>query len=110
MAPTTGGSSNLIVAPGTRDLDAIVRDVDRAYLVTGWLGGNSDATTGDFSLGLRGHVVERGAIGAPVKEMNITGNLLTLFRGLIEVGSDPYPHSSLRAPTLVFDDVQFSGA
>ncbi len=29
---------------------------------------------------------------------------------LAEVGNDPWPYSSLLAPTLVFDDVEFSGA
>ena len=41
--------------------------------------------------------------------MNITGNLLSVFERLAEVGSDPWPYGSLRSPTLVFDDVQFSG-
>ena len=110
MAPTTGGSSNLVITPGARPLDAIVRDLDDAILVTSWLGGNSDATTGDFSLGLRGHRIERGVIGAPVKEMNLTGDVLTLFGALTEVGSDPWPYSSTRVPTLVFDGADLSGA
>ena len=42
--------------------------------------------------------------------MNVTGNLPTLYKSLVAVGNDPYPYSSLRAPTLVFEDVQFSGA
>lgn len=25
-------------------------------------------------------------------------------------GNDPWPYSAIRAPTLVFEDVQFSGA
>lgn len=110
MAPTTGGSSNLVIARGERTLDAIVRDLDDAILVTGWLGGNADATTGDFSFGLRGHRIERGAIGAPVKEMNLTGNALALFNRLVEVGSDPWPYSSTLAPTLAFEDAHLSGA
>jgi PmbA protein len=110
MEPTTGGASNLVVAPGTRSLDAIVGDVSEGVLVTGWLGGNSDATTGDFSLGLRGHLLENGRVGAPVQEMNVTGNLVSLFAGLAEVGDDPWPYSSRRTPTLAFEGVQFSGS
>ncbi len=51
------------------------QDVGDGIYVTSWLGGNADSTTGDFSLGLRGHLIENGAIGAPVGEMNVTGNL-----------------------------------
>lgn len=109
IAPTTGGPSNRIVAPGARDLAAIVADLDDAIYVTSWLGGNSDAATGDFSFGLRGHAVTKGQIGAPIGEMNVTGNLLELFARLAEVGSDPWRWSSTRVPTLVFEGVQFSG-
>jgi len=42
--------------------------------------------------------------------MNVTGNLLSLFAGLSAVGNDPYSWSSTRSPTLVFEDVQLSGA
>jgi PmbA protein len=109
QAPTTGGASNRIVALGPRDFSTIVKDASDAIVVTSWLGGNSDPTTGDFSFGMRGHLVKDGVIGAPIGEMNVTGNLLTLFAGLVEVGSDPWLASSTRVPTLVFDGVQFSG-
>ena len=51
-----------------------------------------------------------GQVGAPIGEVNVSGNLLDLFSRLVEVGNDPRPYSTLRAPTLVFEDVQFSGA
>jgi PmbA protein len=110
MTPTTGEASNRVVALGKRDLSAIVADVGTGVYVTSWLGGNSDATTGDFSFGMRGHLIEGGKIGAPIGEMNVTGNLLELFSRLVEVGSDPWPFSSTLVPTLVFENVQFSGS
>jgi PmbA protein len=110
MAPTTGYASNRVVALGKRDLPAIVDDVGTGVYVTSWLGGNSDPTTGDFSFGMRGHLIEGGKIGAPVGEMNVTGNLLELFSRLVEVGSDPWQFSSTLVPTLVFENVQFSGS
>ena len=108
MAPTATGGSNQLVTPGERPLASILADIDDAIYVTSWLGGNSDPTTGDFSLGLRGHLVEKGQVGGPIDEMNITGNLVDLFANLVEVGSDPWPYSSRRVPTLVFDAVDFS--
>lgn len=110
MAPTTGSASNRVVALGDKNLAELLTQAGSGIYVTSWLGGNSDSTTGDFSLGLRGHLIENGKIGAPIGEMNVTGNLPALYRSLVAVGNDPYPYSSLRAPTLVFQDVQFSGA
>ena len=81
-APTTGDGSNLIVAPGQKSLEQLLADVGNGIYVTSWLGGNMDSTTGDFSIGVRGRVIENGALGAPVAEMNATGNMLELFSQL----------------------------
>lgn len=109
VAPTTGSASNRVVALGDRSLAELIAAVGDGIYVTSWLGGNSDATTGDFSLGLRGHLIQGGKLGAPIGEMNVTGNLTALFGKLALLGNDPYPYSGLRVPTLVFEDVQFSG-
>lgn len=110
MAPTTGEPSNRRVASGRQTLDELLADVGSGIYVTSWLGGNADSTTGDFSLGLRGHLIENGRIGAPVAEMNVTGNLVDLFARLELVGSDVYPYATTLSPSLVFTDVDFSGA
>ncbi|MEN0067436.1 MAG: TldD/PmbA family protein [Myxococcota bacterium] len=109
MTPTTGSPSNQVITPGKRDLEALIGATSRGYLVTGWLGGNMDPTTGDFSYGVRGFAIENGRRAGSVGEMNITGNLLSIFERLAEVGSDPWPYGSLRSPSLVFENVQFSG-
>jgi PmbA protein len=77
--------------------------------VTGFLGGNSNSTTGDFSLGVRGFAVRQGQIAEPIGEMNVSGNHLALWKQLAAVGDDPYPYSTLRTPTLVFEGVQLAG-
>lgn len=110
MAPTTGSPSNRRIGLGEQSLNELLSDVGNGVYVTSWLGGNADATTGDFSLGLRGHMIENGQIGRPVGEMNVTGNLRDLFGQLAMVGNDPYPYSTTLAPSLVFSDVDFSGA
>ncbi len=107
---TSGSGSNRVVTLGTRGRDALIAAAKDGIYVTSWLGGNMDGTTGDFSLGARGHLIENGEIGAAVGEMNVTGNIVELFRGLAEVGNDPWKYSMTLAPTLVFEGVQFSGA
>jgi PmbA protein len=110
MTPTTGSPSNRIVRPGDLSLSELLSEVGEGVYVTSWLGGNADGTTGDFSLGLRGHLIENGEVGGPVGEMNVTGNLRDLFSRLELIGNDPYPYSSTLTPSLVFSDVDFSGA
>ena len=107
--PTTGGSSNLVFAPGEKDLNGLISDVTEGFHVTSWLGGNADSTTGDFSFGFRGFRITNGQKSGPVSEMNITGNFLDLLQNLVAVGNDPNPYSSMQTPTLVFENVEFSG-
>jgi PmbA protein len=109
MEPTTGSPSNRVIQVGELDLVALMRDVGEGLLVTNWLGGNSDSTTGDFSFGMEGHLIQGGVRGASVGEMVATGNLMDLFKALVAVGNDPWPFSSTLVPTLVFEGVQVSG-
>jgi len=108
-APTTARASNLTWRLGPRSLEGLVADAGEALLVTGFLGGNSNGTTGDFSLGLRGFRVRGGRIAEPVGEMNVSGNHAELWTRLRAVGNDPYPYSAMRTPSLLFDGVQLAG-
>lgn len=109
MAPTTAGPSNVVWSLGEKDQAALLAEMKEGILVTGFLGGNSNGLTGDFSLGVQGFRVRGGKIAEPVGEMNISGNHLELWKKLVAVGSDPYPYSSMKTPTLVFEGVQFAG-
>ncbi len=108
--PTTSSKSNLIWKPGNRSVKEMIKGMTRGIYITSFLGGNSNSTTGDFSLGIKGHFVENGKIIHPVSEMNMAGNHLEFWINLAEVGNDPWSHSSNRAPSLMFKDVQCSGA
>ncbi|MCP4570494.1 MAG: TldD/PmbA family protein [FCB group bacterium] len=109
MEPTSAGSTNILLNYGSRSQDEIIQTIEKGIFVTGFLGGNSNATTGDFSYGIGGFLVEGGKIVKPVNEMNISGNMLEFMNQLAEVGNDPYPFSSWRLPCLYFKDVEFSG-
>jgi PmbA protein len=109
MERTAAGSSNWVIPPGERHWREIARDFPKAILVTGFLGGNSNGVTGDFSFGIRGVLLENGEPAQTLAEMNISGNLLSIFHQLIEVDNDPWTWSTVRSPSLVFDDVSFSG-
>ncbi|MCO4744127.1 MAG: TldD/PmbA family protein [Proteobacteria bacterium] len=109
VAPTTGGRSNWIIPPGERSAFEMAKDLPKAIWVDGFMGGNSNSVTGDFSFGIRGKLLEYGEPVQNLSEMNVGGNLLGLLERLAEVGNDPWTYSSMVTPTLVFDDVQFSG-
>jgi PmbA protein len=109
LAPTTGRSSNLAWTLGERSQPELLSAMGEGILVTGFLGGNSNGTTGDFSLGVRGFRVRGGRLAEPIGEMNVSGNHLELWKQLAAVGNDPYRYSAMRTPTLVFEGVQLAG-
>lgn len=110
VAPTSGGASNLRWTLGDRNRDSLVAGIQDGVLVTGFLGGNSNGLTGDFSFGVQGFRIRAGKLAGPVAEMNISGNHLEFWKRLAAIGNDPFPYSALRTPTLVFDGVSFAGA
>lgn len=109
VEPTISSPSILTMQLGDKNLDQLVAGLDKGILVTGLNGGNSNSTTGDFSYGVEGFLIEKGKLTQPICEMNITGNMLTLWSNLQEAGNDPRLSSSWRIPSLVFSDVDFSG-
>lgn len=109
MEANSGSTTNLVLQPGEKDMEGLLADIDRGILVTGFNGGNNNPVTGDYSYGIEGFLVEKGQLVKPVAEMNITGNFLNLFQNLVAVGSDVDKSRSWRMPSLVFDQVDFSG-
>ncbi len=109
MTPYTGSSSNLLYNCGNKSMQDLIKIIDKGILVTDFLGGNFNSTTGDFSNGISGFYIENGEIKYPVNEMNISGNAKDLWANLLEVGNDPYMYSSNRTPSFLFDKIDFSG-
>jgi PmbA protein len=109
MIPNGGSTSNILMAYGNRNQEQIIGAQNKAILVTSFNGGNANSTTGDFSFGISGQLIQNGKIVKAVNEMNISGNFKNLWNQLIETGNDPYPYSSAQTPTLVFSGVDFSG-
>lgn len=109
MEPTAGSPSNVVFELGTKSLEEMVKDIKRGILVNDFIGGNSNPTTGDFSYGILGLLIENGAVTRPVNEMNISGNAMDLWAGLVAVGNDPDPYDSVRSPSMLFEGVHFSG-
>ncbi len=109
MEPTSGGTTNFLLGQGKRSPEEMVAGMEKGFLITQFIGGNSNPVTGDYSFGIVGAYVEDGKIKQSVNEMNITGNLKELFHKLVELGNDPYVYSAWRRPSLRFEGIEFSG-
>nr|WP_297166461.1 TldD/PmbA family protein [uncultured Dysgonomonas sp.] len=110
IQPTVASPSIIKLEHGIKNHSQLLDTMHQGIWVTGFNGGNTNSTTGDFSFGIEGFLVENGIATTPIGEMNITGNILDLWNNLVEVGNDPLSlNSSRQIPSLLFEGVTFSG-
>jgi PmbA protein len=68
-----------------------------------------DSATGNFALEGEGYqILEDGSIGKFVKNVGLSGNLRTLFAGLVGHLDDTPDYGSTRIPTLIFKDARIT--
>jgi len=109
MKPTSGDTSNMIFKTGEKDLAGMIQEIKKGILITGFNGGNCNGSTGDFSYGIEGYFIENGKIIHPVNEMNISGNMNQFWLNLVETGNDVLENESIKTPSMMFDNIDFSG-
>ena len=87
----------------------MIKIMGKGVLVTGFNGGNCNGLTGDFSYGIEGFYFENGEILFPVREMNISGNIVSLWNNLAMVGNDARKCTRWLIPSLAFENIDFTG-
>ncbi|GAB4242224.1 MAG: TldD/PmbA family protein [Thermoleophilia bacterium] len=107
-------SNNLILAEGRGGLEDLFRRVGDGLYVVGVKGLHSGANpvSGEFSVGVTGHLVEGGALGAGVREVTIASDLVSLLSSLADRAADarwiPFYGSAL-TPSVAIEGVTVSG-
>jgi len=104
-----GGVHNLVIEPGQKDLDALLRDMGCGLLVTELMGQGINYVTGDYSRGAAGFWVEGGEIQYPVEEITVAGNLRDMFMNLVAVGSDVDTRGNIRTGSLLLEGLTVAG-
>ncbi|MBP5398481.1 MAG: TldD/PmbA family protein [Bacteroidales bacterium] len=89
-----------------QDILSLVKD---GIYVTDFNGGNCNPLSGDFSFGVEGFRIQDGKTAGPVCGMVVTGNLVSLFQGLVAAGSDAPEKMNDKVGTLAFEKVNFNG-
>lgn len=105
VRPTISSPNVLCIKPGTRSRQQILDSLDNSILITGFLGGNCNDTTGDFSFGIEAQLYRNGERIQGIAGMNITGNILSLWQNLHEVANDTEKVPDGYFPTLFFHEI-----
>jgi PmbA protein len=105
-----GGAFNVVVDAGADDHAALRRQMDTGLVVTGLMGQGVNPVTGDYSRGAEGFWIERGEIVHPVEEVTIAGNLRSMYRDLLAVGSDVDTRGLVRCGSLLLAPMTVAGS
>ena len=100
--------ANAYIEPGALRPDELISDIKAGLYVIEMLGMGVNMVTGDYSRGATGFWIEDGAIGWPVSEVTIAGNLAAMFAQLTPA-SDLEFRYGIDAPTLRIDGMTVAG-
>jgi PmbA protein len=105
-----GGVSNCCVdANFDGGLVELTKGMGRGLIVTDLMGHGINITTGNYSRGASGFWVENGEIQYPVSGITIAGNLKSMMRNIISVGSDVDIRSNLKVGSTLISEMTISG-
>ena len=106
-----GGIHNLLVSagPGGLERGQFLQRLGTGLLVTELMGQGVNGVTGDYSRGASGFWVENGVIAYPVHEITIAGNLKSMYRDIVAVGSDVDVRGAIRTGSVLIGEMTIAG-
>ena len=108
--PVTKNTSwDLVVEPGEKSLEEIIKSVDKGLVMSSFSGGEP-GTNGDFSgVAKNSFLVENGEIKYAVSETMVNGNLGEIFKNIRAVSKEQVCDGYSAVPYIAVDGVVISG-
>jgi PmbA protein len=109
----SAGCRALQLAPGGEDQATILKNVGFGVFVQSLMGVHSGVNpiSGDFSVGVTGHMIRDGQLAEPVRELTVASTLQRMLLDLTYVGSDvEWLPGSAAGQTLAIDGIAVSGS
>ena len=100
---------------GDAGFDELIAQAGDGLYVTDVVGLHSGVNpiSGTFSVGATGRLIENGELAAPVREITIASDLVSMLKGITAIGADPrwVPFGgSVRAVPLLLGEMAVSGS
>jgi len=105
----TPGLFNLLVRPGFKSLEDLIRSLEHGLVVDQMLGGGA-GISGEFSVNVDlGYRVRKGEVIGRVKDTMVAGNVYTALKNLSELGSDGDWNGSCYTPSIIAEGLSTTG-
>ncbi len=104
--------SNFFFTPGKQSLEAMMAAAGNGLVVTEMTGLHAGANpiSGDFSLLVKGYLIENGKASRPVEQVTVAGNFFQLLKEIMMIGSDlRFTHSSIASPSVWVNGLTVAG-
>ena len=105
-------STFLSLKPGKKSLDELFEKVGNGVFITDVSGIHAglNPQSGNFSLQSTGYMIENGKKGRPLDLITVSGNLLDIFKDVLEVGNDvTVSPSGVSAESILIKKIVVSG-
>tara|TARA_B100001057_G_scaffold34498_1_gene31306 strand:- start:2881 stop:4197 length:1317 start_codon:yes stop_codon:yes gene_type:complete len=103
-----GGTSNLYFDNGKISYQDLLNCNSKCLYITETIGHGSNITTGDYSVGATGFLVENGQFKYPINEITIAGNFKDMFQN-ITLANDLEFEYSTNSPTMMIEGMVVAG-
>ena len=105
-------ASNLYLKPGKKSQEELFAEVGNGVFITevSGLHAGLNPQSGNFSLQSTGFMIENGKKGKPLDLITVSGNLLDVFKDIVEVGNDvTVSPSGVSAESVLIKKIAVSG-
>ena len=106
--PPSPAPTNLFMEPGVISAAAMIKGIERGFLIDQMMGMGVNVVTGDYSRGAAGFWIEDGEIAYPVSEVTVAGNLKDMYLNLTPA-DDLVFRTGTDAPSLRIDGMTVAG-
>ncbi len=104
------GFHTLLVQPGKRSLDEMIKDIQNGILITGTIGFGVDTVAGNYSKGAHGWFIENGSLSFPIHEFTIADSIKNMLKNIVEIGNDARKHGTSLSPSILFSEMTIAGS
>lgn len=104
-----GGVHNLVVESNSETLDELIKKMGTGLLVTDMIGFGVNQITGDYSRGASGFWIENGELAYPVEEITVAGNLVDMYKNIINIANDVDPRGNVLTGSVLIDSMTIAG-
>ena len=106
--PQNAGRRNLVIPPGDRSVEALIRETERGIVLARFSGGGPNYKLDFSGVAKNSFYVEDGAIRYPLIETMVSGNLQDLLMNIRGVSSEAIDFGSGACPYLAASGVTIS--